>query len=160
LRVLFERPGARSLSNLDRMRLLRCSYSAHRGKFQLRNTPMGRPAKVTKHSLVIALSRSPSITQAARYLGVDRHTVYDTAKRFGVDLSTELMRFSTPFPTSEAQDLPSTLPEQPPAVEQGARPEGDIRRFRMADYTGPYRGDTGGRRKTALLDRYERLKRM
>jgi len=42
--------------------------------------------------------------------------------------------------------------------EQCARPEGEILRFRRADYTGPYRGDAGRRRATALLDRDERLK--
>jgi len=121
---------------------------------------MGRPAKVTKHSLLIALSRSLGVAQTARYLDVDRHTVYAAAKRFGVDFSTHLPRFSTPSPTSEVPEPAPPPPEPQPMGEQRARPEGDIRRFRMADYTGPHRGDWSRLRPVSLLDRYERLRRM
>ena len=117
---------------------------------------MARPPKVTKHSLLIALSRSFTVAQTARYLDVDRHTVYDAAKRFGADLSTELMRFPTPAPALEVSERSAIEPQA--MGEQCARPEGEILRFRRADYTGPYRGDVGRRRATALLDRDERLK--
>ena len=122
---------------------------------------MGRPAKVTKHSLVIALSRSLNIAQAARYLDVDRHTVYDAAERFGVDLSTVFKRFSTQDQPNPAPATPgsSSPPMHPQAVvEQTVNPQGDIQRFRLADYIGPYRGDASGLRTMRSLDRYRWLR--
>lgn len=122
---------------------------------------MGRPAKVTKYSLDIALSRSLNIAQTARYLAVDRHTVYDAAKRFGVDLSTLSKRFSTQDQPNPAPATPesSSPPMHPQAlIGQTVNPQGDIRRFRLADYTGPYRGDASGLRTTGLLGRYHRLR--
>jgi hypothetical protein len=120
---------------------------------------MGRPAKVTKHSLLIALSHSLSIAQAARHLAVDRHTVYDAAaKRFGVDFSTAFQRFSTPYPSLEASE-PSSLPlEQSRVAKSASTSSGDVRRFALADYTGPYLGDVSESRGTGLLNRYHRLR--
>ena len=119
---------------------------------------MGRPAKVTKHSLVIALSRSLTVAQTARDLDVDRHTVYDAAKRFGVNFSTHLMRFSTPTPALAVSEQPALEPQT--TGEQRVRPRGEILRPWLADYTGPYRGDTGRWKATTLLDRYARLRSM
>jgi hypothetical protein len=122
---------------------------------------MGRPVKVTKYSLLNAVSRSPNIAQTARYLGVDRHTVYDAARRFGVDLSTAFERSSTQYQrnSTPATPEPSSLPIQlQRTVEECLKRHDDTRRFRLADYTGPYRGDAGGLRTNSLLDRYQRLK--
>lgn len=119
---------------------------------------MGRPAKVTKYSLQIALSRSLNIAQTARYLAVDRHTVYDAAKRFGVNLSTAFERFSTPLPAAEAPEQ-SAPPLAPPGLPKSPiPPSGDARRFALADYTGPNRGDVSKLRTRGFLDRYRALR--
>lgn len=119
---------------------------------------MGRPAKVTKHILLIALSRSLTVAQTARYLGVNRHSIYDAAKRFGVDLPTHLRRFPTSLPAPEVPEQLAPPVVQPALPTSPASPSCDPRRFVLADYTGPYRGDRSRPRTTPLLDRYERLK--
>lgn len=122
---------------------------------------MGRPAKVTKHSLDIALSRSLNVAQVARYLAVDRHTVYDAAERFGVDLSTAFERFSTQEQLSPAPATPepSSQPIQSqPVVEQAPKPQIDLRRFRLAEYMGPYRGDVSSSAVSGLPSRYQKLR--
>jgi len=119
---------------------------------------MARPSKVTKHSLLIALSHSLNIAQTARYLAVDRHTVYDAARRFGVDFSTAFKRFSTPFPTPEASESSPPPPELQRVAKSACTSNGDVRRFVFADYSGPYRGDVSGLRTVGLLDRYHRLR--
>jgi len=106
---------------------------------------MGRPSKVTKHSLLNALSHSVSIAQAARYLDVDRHTVYDAAKRFGVDLSTALNRFPTVphvYLTQEPSGVPPVV-DSPPI-----KPERDIRRLTADDFNGTNWRNSNGLRFT------------
>jgi hypothetical protein len=119
----------------------------------------GRPLKVTKFSLLNAISRCLTIADTARCLGVDRHTVYSAAKRFEVDLSTVFQ----PNPT------PATVPSLPPFAPEPAkpmyaeppprapRPEPNALRLTADDFTGRNLGDTGSR-AVDMGSRYSRLK--
>jgi hypothetical protein len=118
----------------------------------------GRPAKVSKYRLLNAISRSFNVTEVARYLRVDRTTVYNTALRHGISLSTELRDFSTPDSAPEAPVSqpcePVTTQEDPPKQEPNAL------RLSVSDFTGRNCGDVGSSRPDAnsYEARYRRLK--
>ena len=102
---------------------------------------MGRPAKVTKHSLLIAIDRCLTVTAVAQYLEVDRHTVYDAAKRFGIDLSTAFKRFSTQEEACKPVLAPpvTSVQTQPPAPVQTVQREDKLAPYRDGYSLNEYR---------------------
>lgn len=125
----------------------------------------GRPAKVTKHSLLNAISRSFNISQVARDLNVDRHTVYDSAKRYSIDLSTAFKRIPTPADEASWPSVPPVRPEfaEPaPAMAMDVSPKRkpNIIRLTAVDFSGRNFGEAGNSRPDAnsYEARYRRLK--
>lgn len=79
---------------------------------------MTRERKLSKWSLTNALSRSRTVVETARYLNVHRDTVYENAKRFGIDISAVLGGIPSASDTPATPVLPQPNPGAPPLTEQ------------------------------------------
>ena len=100
----------------------------------------GKP-KLTKFVLARALERSSNITGIARELGVSRHTVYRSVRRWGLDTATLLKAPAACADTSGAESKPQPQIPQTQSVEskdQAAKPEPNRNTLRLpiSDFTG------------------------
>jgi len=125
---------------------------------------MARPAKLTKYSIENALANSRSVTGAAAYAGVNRRTFQRAMRRFGIFFAAASDRFTgllEPVAATPTQGTdPVEIPTKP--VEPKHRPDRDILKLSVNDFTGPYRGDAGRGSFAARADeqpaRYHKLK--
>jgi len=126
---------------------------------------MGRPAKLTKYSVENALAKTRSVTGAAAYAGVNRRSFQRAMQRFGIAFAAPSDRFAALLEPVAAKRTPTTAPEPVaiPAkpVEPKPRPEKNILKLSVNDFTGHCCGDAGRTSFAGtygLLGRYHRLR--